>query len=475
MIIKKLTPVRTDTRTRGSIAGQVLTGHVGGLEAKCNEASCHRRPMFSRLNLDASIKRYGRELCFRDLPDPVCQEWRDAGRPFGDTVICVHQTSQTLSYPTQCQKRVFYICIPVSKRQNALNDTHEGKMIGSVDYMSFKSARGWVYDHDDQKVVVTAYANGEIIGTTVASELRPDLKAAGIGDGYHAFYFEIPEANRGDTIEFVAEDFTIPAPTNETADEYLRWRFRRKENLLKHVPLGAGKGIEFGPLHDPLIQPNTKNIRYVDHTSTEGLKKKYRTDPNVSIRDLVDIDYPWESGVLSDIVGDFAPIDYAVALHVGEHVPDLIGWFAQIRAIMAPGAIFSLALPDKRYCFDYKRRLSNTADLINAHLIQPSKPLPVAVFDHCANAVSRNDQMSWYTWQEEPQDAVFTNIHTLDEAYQITVSSIEAYVDAHCWVFTSDSFRETMTELKSLGLFPFMIKNITGPDGNEFIVILEAD
>jgi len=45
--------------------------------------------------------------------------------------------------------------------------------------------------------------------------------------------------------------------------------------------------------------------------------------------------------------------DYCLASHVIEHIPNPIAFFQSIAHLLKPGGVLSLAVPDKRYTFDF--------------------------------------------------------------------------------------------------------------------------
>ena len=68
------------------------------------------------------------------------------------------------------------------------NQSVENNLIGSIDRVVAGVASGWVYDQNsDIPLLVEIVADGVCLGRGLASNYRDDLKAAGIGDGYHAF------------------------------------------------------------------------------------------------------------------------------------------------------------------------------------------------------------------------------------------------------------------------------------------------
>ena len=169
--------------------------------------------------------------------------------------------------------------------------------------------------------------------------------------------------------------------------------------------------------------------------------------------------------------------DIAIASHVIEHVPDPIGWLQSVRDAIKPGGVLALSVPDKRFTFDYKRENSSLADIVGSFLEKPLKPTPRMIFDAKSQAVTRNGEISWYTWDKKVQQNEIKQVETTESAFDFAreASLTSDYVDVHCWVFTNDSFKELVKELISLNLIPFEILEVSEPDGNEFIARLRAN
>jgi 2-polyprenyl-3-methyl-5-hydroxy-6-metoxy-1,4-benzoquinol methylase len=234
-------------------------------------------------------------------------------------------------------------------------------------------------------------------------------------------------------------------------------------------------GIEIGPLSKPIVTREMGNIRYVDHANTENLRKKYATDPNVEVSQIVDVDYVWGERTLPELVANAAPFDYVIASHVIEHVPDLIGWLKEIHAVLKPGGVLSLAIPDKRYCFDYHRSPTQAAEVVDAYLRGQRQPEPRQVFDFLSSVACWQGH---FTWSESADfkagDVVRT--HSAAEAWEMTkqVFASGEYHDVHCWVFTPDSFFSLLKTLISANLFDFKVATFSQTEGCEFFVTLEA-
>ncbi|MBD3886956.1 methyltransferase domain-containing protein [Phormidium tenue FACHB-886] len=214
-------------------------------------------------------------------------------------------------------------------------------------------------------------------------------------------------------------------------------------------------------------------VRYVDHATTEALRAKYKTDPNINVDNIVEVDYVWGAQSLPELVKDEAPFDYAIASHVIEHVPDLVGWLKEIHAILKPGGILSLAIPDKRFCFDYYRSLTRPADILDAYLRGARKPSPRQIFDFFSSVVSRQGEIAW---EGQAHEHELVHIHTESQAWEVALraATSDIYEDVHCWVFTPDSFLQLLKTLINLKLFDFKVARFYETTRCEFYVSLEA-
>jgi len=164
------------------------------------------------------------------------------------------------------------------------------------------------------------------------------------------------------------------------------------------------------------------------------------------------------------------PIDYVIASHVVEHVPDFIGWFKEIRNVLKTGGILSLAVPDKRFTFDYLRQITRPADVLEAYLLKSKKPTARQIFDYKSEYVNRNKAFTWSLKEKLIRE------HSISESWDITQNAFRNnnYEDVHCWVFTELSFLELIKTLVNLNLFDFKIANFFDRTGIEFFVSLEA-
>jgi SAM-dependent methyltransferase len=243
----------------------------------------------------------------------------------------------------------------------------------------------------------------------------------------------------------------------------------RKQKLLSGLDLPVLVGIEVGALDRPLVTPEEGRIIYVDHVDTAGLREKYARDPTVDKANLVEVEAVWAERTLVEAVG--GRVDYVVASHVIEHVPDLITWLSEIRDALVPGGRLRLAVPDRRYTFDYRRSDSRLADVVHAWLMRARRPLPQHILDHILEAAVVDTCRAWQG-HLEPKP-----ISTLGAAVAAATDARDnaGYHDVHCWVFTSVSFIGLMGRLSEIGLLGFSCAAVFAaePYTNEFIVHLD--
>ena len=217
-----------------------------------------------------------------------------------------------------------------------------------------------------------------------------------------------------------------------------------------HALKKDGLGLEIGPSHNPMAPKKAGyNVHVLDHATAEELRVKYTGHP-VNLDNIEEVDFVWRGEPLSQLVGREHCYDWIVASHVIEHVTDVVGFLQQCEKLLAPGGVISLVVPDKRYCFDYYRTLSNTGDALQAYTDKRVRHSPGTVFDHFANASKMGEAITW--GQQDSGD--IRMVHTIDEAEQYWKQALDnnEYIDAHSWKFTPASFRIILHDLQKLGL-----------------------
>jgi predicted SAM-dependent methyltransferase len=243
----------------------------------------------------------------------------------------------------------------------------------------------------------------------------------------------------------------------------------RREKLLAGLAIEHKLGLEIGALCRPFIKKTEHPVLYADHASTQALREKYRHDPDVVLDDIVEVDAVLGERSLAEALG--RKVDYVVASHVIEHVPDLITWLGELASILNDNGEIRLIVPDKRFTFDYIRTTTQLSDVLYAHLVKARMPQAHIVMDYVLNVVKVNGAQAW---RGAIDPDTLERHHTLGDAQRIAQQILDcgAYHDVHCWVFTPRSLALLFAELAGHGLTCFECVNFydTALDTIEFFV-----
>ena len=247
----------------------------------------------------------------------------------------------------------------------------------------------------------------------------------------------------------------------------------RTARLRNMLPL-AGFGLEVGPGYNPLL-PKAEGFRVetADYTDAAGLRAKYGANPNVDLSRIEPVDHVVRGAqTLAEAVGKPGGFDYVYASHVIEHTPDLVGFLQSCEALLAPGGVLLLAVPDKRHCFDALQPLTSTGRVLQAHLDGQTRPAPGVVFDDVAYNVARGGAIGWAAGDERPLRFV-ASLDAAMQAYDLARSRAD-YVDVHVWRFVPSSFRLIARDLFALGEIGLRETMFHDTVGLEFFVGLAA-
>ena len=226
----------------------------------------------------------------------------------------------------------------------------------------------------------------------------------------------------------------------------------RRDKILPAVDLATACGLELGPLHTPLIEKSEANVTYADILTTDRLRVRYAHNPDVPKDKIVEVDHIWTAQGLPSV--ETSSIDYVIASHVVEHVPNLLGWLAELHRILKPSGTIGLAVPDRRFTFDFPRRETRIEDIVHASIVNATAPLPICVLDHLLNAGYVD---SIQAWDEILDSNNIRRAHSDDFAIAAAKQALVEPTpnDLHCWVFTPRSMAEVFSRAAEIGLLPF--------------------
>ena len=232
--------------------------------------------------------------------------------------------------------------------------------------------------------------------------------------------------------------------------------------------------LEIGPSHAPAAPKSGGwNTFVVDHTSREELKKKF-AHVDVNLDAIEEVDGIWQGGPLQEAVptqlrGSF---DTLIASHVIEHIPDLAGFLVSAQQLLTATGVVALAIPDRRFCFDYFKPQTMTGDVLEAHVLKRSRHALHTVWNQTAYSATWDNTIAW--GQHPIREPAFMNSFAGAEAGLQTFSDAQSapYVDCHSWHFTPAGFSLVVLELAQLGIIDWHLDELYGSEGCEFFAFL---
>ena len=224
-----------------------------------------------------------------------------------------------------------------------------------------------------------------------------------------------------------------------------------RQRLRAGLDVATLLGMEIGPLTSPIVSRGEGEVIYVDHADTETLRRKYAGHANLDVGAIVEVDAIWNAATLQQAIGPARKVDYVIASHVVEHVPDLLGWLNEVREVLRPGGQLRLIVPDRRFTFDRLRQETRLSDILFARLAGTRTPLAPMILDHYLEVV-RVDAPA--VWRGDIDDAALPRLHDLRDALATAEDATRngTYHDVHCWVFTPASFASLMARAVEMAL-----------------------
>jgi hypothetical protein len=213
----------------------------------------------------------------------------------------------------------------------------------------------------------------------------------------------------------------------------------------------ASAGLEIGAFDLPFVEPGEGNCEFADFRSMDELQTMAAAIEGHNPEFVVPVSYDLRKGY-SEISKQF---DWIVASHVIEHVPDLIWWLNILASKLKPNGTVFFVVPDKRYIWDVHRHVTTLTDVVEAHRAGQQTPSFRQVFDHYyLQAPMLDPGQLWSGVQPGPP------MRNYAIAAERAHSALVRHEDAHCSVFTPESFAQLMSDLTNAGLITLRLSNI---------------
>ena len=244
------------------------------------------------------------------------------------------------------------------------------------------------------------------------------------------------------------------------------------------------RGIEIGPYNNPLVPKRRGyNSVVIDVFDANQLRARAAADQwvaNETIEKIEEVDLIGSCTNIAELVAEkysLASFDYIISSHNLEHMPDPIRFLQACQKVLRPGGVISLAVPDRRVCFDYFRPHSTLADWLEAYFAKRERPTASQVFRQFALRSSyRENGQELGSFSLDYDPAQIHPVESLEEAFEsyktLEENPSENYHDVHCWAFTPSSLELMLRELNFLDLIRLEIQQVTATHGCEFFLRL---
>ncbi|MDD2878778.1 MAG: methyltransferase domain-containing protein [Acidiphilium sp.] len=246
----------------------------------------------------------------------------------------------------------------------------------------------------------------------------------------------------------------------------------RKSFILQHINK-SDIIIEIGPNYNPLVPKSEGwSTTVVDHSNRDELLTSYHSH-GVNLENIEQVDVVWNGNALHENFDEksYNTFDVIIISHVLEHLPDPIQFFNSCRKLLKENGKIIIAVPDKRYCFDFFEQITCSGDWIYAFDNKSLRHSPLTAYNSIAYAAKRGNSIAWSSDNDE---GIIDFVHTLEQAmgaFQNAKEHPSTYIDFHTWRFLPSSIKFLFDELAYLGFIDFHINNINSVS-NEIILDL---
>ncbi|MHB9021055.1 MAG: methyltransferase domain-containing protein [Halothiobacillus sp.] len=240
------------------------------------------------------------------------------------------------------------------------------------------------------------------------------------------------------------------------------------------------RGIEVAPWHSPLApKRDGYNCISLDIFNTDDLRNRSQNDelvPEEKLSNIEEVDIVGNATDIAELVdkrGELGTYDYIISSHNFEHLPNPIKFLQGCGRVLKKNGLISMAIPDKRGCFDYFRPHSTTADFIEAFFEDRKMPSLAQQFAHTSLTARYNNSIV-FMQNENPSNvragrSLAEDFHNWQNRLNQEIPE-HLYADIHCSVFTPAVFYLIISDLRFMRLSNFEVIGIEPTGGAEFFV-----
>lgn len=270
----------------------------------------------------------------------------------------------------------------------------------------------------------------------------------------------------------------VPPP--EVADPHHRYA------ALRRVIRPGSRGIEIGPWRQPIAPKSegygTLVVDVMDAPALRALARQRGYDPQ-SIERIEEVDLVGDASRLQGLVrgaGITGSFEWIVSCHNFEHLPDPISFLRDCEALLAPGGVLAMIVPDKRFCFDRFQPHATFAGVVEAwDRGEAAMGGPEwAAFRQRALFGVRVDDHGGETllWQRSMDDPGRMRLRhpglTLDALRRRRERPPAAPFTGHRWRYTPAVLAAILFDLRVAGLTALEAEHVTGTPAAEFVAVL---
>lgn len=252
---------------------------------------------------------------------------------------------------------------------------------------------------------------------------------------------------------------------------------RRRRYLQSRFDLSKIKILELGAMDMPVFYPDEANIEFLDYFSdAEFALLSQEGKLSRPLENLVPVEHVAKNRYFAANISK--RYDLIIAAHVVEHIPDPITWLNELSQLLTPNGAIFLAIPDRRYTFDFMRKETSPIELLRQYNRKSDHPDIYAIADFLY--YKRNIRAA-DVWGPSPELDKLTQTQTynLPEAMKAAISATthqDSHINVHCSVFSAPTFKGVWQGISEMGLLPLDLQEVAevGRDGNEFWTLFRA-